>query len=608
MNAVKYRVVSGVVWTNRTMLQRSAQQASWGVHLGRRHMEKDAFRCSTVPSCRRRITRHGLIPWLVEGIPAYRCLAMQAPIAATGYPDCRSRVIGVFGQAVQLRDMGNSLLPARYPRRRQAEFLIGRRHPLPSKQRAELCVPTTWTRYERTRSLDAVVGVTSIPPTRRQLLISRLGEPGSTPGEVATGHSHVEIVPDGAACRRVFSGVSPTPADESRRCSITHLGSETSRVIVVKVEQRRNERAGEMGDSRENLTISGIVRHDSRMRKFGSDPSGDWTRFTLATSLQGLPTCSDIDQFLSENIKGQLGLHVSGCPRREEEFVLPPPLRTKSGLLRVETSDKNDFRNLITCIRPRDLHPSFQVQSQEFKRAPDLQARLYSRMYKYADINRTSVVCCHHGRWQLDTVLQEVSNINGYLTHVKMRLVISSSFIRKIGVLIANKTQDGNPYFDNHFKEKAILSGLVTEAFGLEKPPGSFACAHSGIRCRREAGERVRAPCSCLACREAGRHKDAPVLLLRSAGTRQVEPAEANHDLGDTTCLSNVPGGVVVRLLASHQGEPGSIPGRATPGFSQVGIVLVGGFSRVKSLPNFVTLQSLNLQSAEVNFLSTGVH
>ncbi|KAJ8868521.1 hypothetical protein PR048_030049 [Dryococelus australis] len=30
---------------------------------------------------------------------------------------------------------------------------------------------------------------------------------------------------------------------------------------------------------------------------------------------------------------------------------------------------------------------------------------------------------------------------------------------------------------------------------------------------------------------------------------------------------------LVVRPFASHQGEPGSIPGRVTPGFSQVGIV-----------------------------------
>ncbi|KAJ8895459.1 hypothetical protein PR048_000792 [Dryococelus australis] len=38
------------------------------------------------------------------------------------------------------------------------------------------------------------------------------------------------------------------------------------------MERRRNARAEEMGDLRENLPISSIVRHDSQVRKSGSDP------------------------------------------------------------------------------------------------------------------------------------------------------------------------------------------------------------------------------------------------------------------------------------------------------------------------------------------------
>ncbi|KAJ8887587.1 hypothetical protein PR048_013804 [Dryococelus australis] len=40
----------------------------------------------------------------------------------------------------------------------------------------------------------------------------------------------------------------------------------------------------------------------------------------------------------------------------------------------------------------------------------DLQARLYSIIHIYVDINCTLVVCCHSGKRQLDTILQEVSN------------------------------------------------------------------------------------------------------------------------------------------------------------------------------------------------------
>ncbi|KAJ8872457.1 hypothetical protein PR048_026061, partial [Dryococelus australis] len=41
------------------------------------------------------------------------------------------------------------------------------------------------------------------------------------------------------------------------------------RVIEANMEQQRNERAGETGDSRENPPINGILRHDSHMRKSG---------------------------------------------------------------------------------------------------------------------------------------------------------------------------------------------------------------------------------------------------------------------------------------------------------------------------------------------------
>ncbi|KAJ8895586.1 hypothetical protein PR048_000922 [Dryococelus australis] len=38
-------------------------------------------------------------------------------------------------------------------------------------------------------------------------------------------------------------------------------------VIEVNMERRRNERAGETGDPRENPPTNGIVRHDSHLRK-----------------------------------------------------------------------------------------------------------------------------------------------------------------------------------------------------------------------------------------------------------------------------------------------------------------------------------------------------
>ncbi|KAJ8879831.1 hypothetical protein PR048_020448 [Dryococelus australis] len=190
-----------------------------------------------------------------------------------------------------------------------------------------------------------------------RLFASRLGEPSYFPGGVASAISHVGIVSDDAAGRRVFSGgLRLSPALAFRRCfvltahrplqisSLTSLihyllqRNETSgvpcwrqvslmtqsalcdrrrgtaqvakvrgrsrlsgsslcgrtsnlqhifgRVITPKPREpmtvKRGENgAGKTGDPRENRPASGIVRHDSRMQKSGSDPVGYRTRVAL---------------------------------------------------------------------------------------------------------------------------------------------------------------------------------------------------------------------------------------------------------------------------------------------------------------------------------------
>ncbi|KAJ8891639.1 hypothetical protein PR048_004167 [Dryococelus australis] len=57
--------------------------------------------------------------------------------------------------------------------------------------------------------------------------------------------------------------------------------SDTLMQIEVTMEQRRNARAGDMGDNRENPSASCIGRHDPHMRKSGSNAAGNRTRFAL---------------------------------------------------------------------------------------------------------------------------------------------------------------------------------------------------------------------------------------------------------------------------------------------------------------------------------------
>ncbi|KAJ8881591.1 hypothetical protein PR048_018076 [Dryococelus australis] len=48
---------------------------------------------------------------------------------------------------------------------------------------------------------------------------------------------------------------------------------ESHMVIEVSMEQRLNERLGESGDPQENPLTSGVVWLESHMRKSGSDPA-----------------------------------------------------------------------------------------------------------------------------------------------------------------------------------------------------------------------------------------------------------------------------------------------------------------------------------------------
>ncbi|KAJ8895468.1 hypothetical protein PR048_000801 [Dryococelus australis] len=75
-------------------------------------------------------------------------------------------------------------------------------------------------------------------------------------------------------------------------------------VIEVSMEQRRNERAWETGDPRENPPTNGLVRHDSRI-----DPAGDSTRIALVGGEQA-------------NRSATAGSRVRNIVRKSRDFSL----------------------------------------------------------------------------------------------------------------------------------------------------------------------------------------------------------------------------------------------------------------------------------------------
>ncbi|KAJ8882901.1 hypothetical protein PR048_014732 [Dryococelus australis] len=106
---------------------------------------------------------------------------------------------------------------------------------------------------------DALHHNTSLPGLRRGGESRKNLHPGLQDSRQYTVTYAVEDVPRVSSCTViiVIQGV------------LTARSWEPMRIIEVSMEKRRNERAGETGDPRENPPTNGIVRHDSHMRKSG---------------------------------------------------------------------------------------------------------------------------------------------------------------------------------------------------------------------------------------------------------------------------------------------------------------------------------------------------
>ncbi|KAJ8897822.1 hypothetical protein PR048_003175 [Dryococelus australis] len=104
--------------------------------------------------------------------------------------------------------------------------------------------------------------------------------PGVTTATLLDASHHVQAGAD--------SMPRPLPPREEEQNSFPLVGSARNSEVLrggEGMEQRRNERAGETGDSRENPLTSGIVRHDPHMRKSGRDPNGNRIRFAWVAKL-----------------------------------------------------------------------------------------------------------------------------------------------------------------------------------------------------------------------------------------------------------------------------------------------------------------------------------
>ncbi|KAJ8874117.1 hypothetical protein PR048_024958 [Dryococelus australis] len=136
--------------------------------------------------------------------------------------------------------------------------------------------PSTAPEFHNRRTLDsaACVGDVNVKGISQQKINNFISAPNAEaclffvkPGE--RQHMHYCIIPRG---RKEKKGIIDL-------ANSTMAPRAFGAARATFMEQRWNGRAGETGDLRENTPTSGIVRHDSHMRKYVSGSKGNRTRF-----------------------------------------------------------------------------------------------------------------------------------------------------------------------------------------------------------------------------------------------------------------------------------------------------------------------------------------
>ncbi|KAJ8892608.1 hypothetical protein PR048_005189 [Dryococelus australis] len=122
--------------------------------------------------------------------------------------------------------------------------------------------------------------------------------------------------------RRLLADQQARPADVRRG----------ARLIQPRRRKHRNEREGETGDLRENPPASGIVQHDSHLRKYGSDPTGNLTGLNKVGGEQ------------SNRLATVAPLLFVGVVYFTQDTIMPP---VKGKMLRYSEQQMNDATDYV---------------------------------------------------------------------------------------------------------------------------------------------------------------------------------------------------------------------------------------------------------------------
>ncbi|KAJ8894311.1 hypothetical protein PR048_006930 [Dryococelus australis] len=131
-------------------------------------------------------------------------------------------------------------------------------------------------------------------------------------------------------------------------------------IDVFRVDDEvKNARAGDTGDTRENPLTNLVVRHNSHIQKYGSEPTGNRARFT-----HGVKHC----RVISEKAVRICKLNV---PRNRREGCIFPAALNESPLATCawhSTQESCDYVEAITFIPPSLFTDSFIRQDESYRR------------------------------------------------------------------------------------------------------------------------------------------------------------------------------------------------------------------------------------------------
>ncbi|KAJ8885473.1 hypothetical protein PR048_011670 [Dryococelus australis] len=349
---------------------------------------------------------------------------------------------------------------------------------------------------------------------------------------------------------------------------LTARSREPMRVVEVNMERRRNEEAGEGGRSQGNPPTNGIVRHDFHSRKPG-DPAGDWTRFALV----GRRARNSTNHCLSRGLDAPT-------------FWLEPQLAAPVTCRRL-----HPWLAPFTLLAPRRVLAFAKCLSIGFRCAPRAEFPTTLSRYEAEGCNVLEIAgskCVHLNVLQITCFVSLLFSHpqrwrkEGSATRNNRRCRLIQKNYKKLEILKAitfHKSYDSAlariktcGAFLHHAYTRILLSRLADHATKAKTCAGpNRYTQHDENTARQFRALRLAAMGDLI------RVAVSPLTL------RRLSASSAEKSSTDS-------GGAVARALASHHGDPGSIIGGPTPGFSQVGIVLddaglPAGFFGVLPLP-----------------------